>query len=74
MPGELAAQAVGTQLAALALSDEDYARYQQARSRMRSGLPTVQFVRVAAGFEGLPAPDRGHVRTSSRAKRSIRKR
>jgi NTE family protein len=44
--GEFAAQAVGTQLAALALSDEAYARYQQARSERRSGLPTVEFVRV----------------------------
>ena len=54
--GELAAQEVGTQLAALALSDEDYARYQQARSRMRSGLPTVQFVRVAPDSKAYQRP------------------
>jgi NTE family protein len=54
--GELAAQVVGTQLAALALSDEDYARYQQARSRIRSGLPTVQFVRVEPDSKSYQRP------------------
>ena len=44
--GELAAQAVAGRLAALALSDQDYARYQQARSDMRGGMPRVEFVRV----------------------------
>jgi NTE family protein len=44
--GEQAAQAVGTRLAALALSDEAYARYQQARSAIRTGLPKIEFVRV----------------------------
>src|SRR5580692_8130943 len=45
--GAQAAQAVGTQLAALALSDEAYARYQQVRSQVRTGLPKIEFVRVA---------------------------
>jgi NTE family protein len=54
--GEVAAQVVGTQLAALALSDDDYARYQQARSRIRSGLPTVQFVRVAPDSKNYQRP------------------
>ncbi len=54
--GELAAQVVGTQLAALALSDEDYARYQQARSQIRSGLPTVKFVRVAPDSKNYQRP------------------
>ena len=54
--GELAAQVVGTQLAALALSDEDYARYQQARSQIRSSLPTVQFVRVAPDSKNYQRP------------------
>ncbi|HXL97162.1 MAG TPA: patatin-like phospholipase family protein, partial [Steroidobacteraceae bacterium] len=44
--GVAAAEAVETRLAALALSDEDYARYQLARSQARSGLPVVEFVRV----------------------------
>ena len=59
--GEVAAQAVGTQLAALALSDEDYARYLQARSAARTGLPKVEFVR-SSRIPALSAPDRGHVR------------
>jgi NTE family protein len=54
--GELAAQVVGTQLAALALSDEDYARYQQVRGRIRTGLPTVQFVRVAPDSKNYQRP------------------
>jgi NTE family protein len=54
--GESAAQVVGVQLAALALSDEDYARYQQARSRIRSGLPKVQFVRVEADSKDYQRP------------------
>src|ERR1700683_2120143 len=44
--GEQAAQAVGTQLAALALSAEAYARYQRARGEIRTGLPKIEFVRV----------------------------
>jgi NTE family protein len=44
--GVAAARAVESRLAALALSDADYASYQLARSQVRSGLPVVEFVRV----------------------------
>ncbi len=44
--GAAAARAVETRLAALALSDEDYAHYQLARRQARSGLPKIEFVRV----------------------------
>jgi NTE family protein len=44
--GEVAAWSVEPRLAPLALSDEDYANYLQARAAARSGLPTVEFVRV----------------------------
>ena len=54
--GELAAQVAGTQLAALALSDADYARYQQARNQIRSGLPKVQFVRVEPDSKNYQRP------------------
>src|SRR6202167_4595826 len=54
--GELAAQVAGTQLAALALSDADYARYQQARNQIRSGLPKVQFVRVEPDAKNYQRP------------------
>jgi NTE family protein len=54
--GELAAQVAGTQLAALALSDADYARYQQARNQIRSGLPSVQFVRVEPDSKNYQRP------------------
>src|ERR1700691_3339048 len=54
--GEQAAQAVGTQLAALALSDEAYERYQRARGEIRSGLPKVQFVRVEPDSKNYQRP------------------
>ena len=54
--GEAAAQAVGTRLAALALSDEAYARYQQARSEARTGLPKVEFVRVEPDSQRYQRP------------------
>jgi NTE family protein len=54
--GELAAQVVGVQLATLALSDADYARYQQARNQIRSGLPKVQFVRVEPDSKDYQRP------------------
>lgn len=44
--GETAAQAVQARLAGLAVPAADYQRYLQARGAVRSGLPTVQFVRV----------------------------
>ena len=46
--GEQAARAVSGRLESLALADDDYARYLQARNAARSGLPTVDFVRVDA--------------------------
>jgi len=46
--GEHAAQSVADRLQALAVSDDAYAHYLQARNAARSGLPTVQFVRVDA--------------------------
>jgi NTE family protein len=54
--GEAAARAVETQLAALALSDEDYARYQQARDQIRSAPPTVAFVRVEPDASSYQRP------------------
>jgi len=54
--GEAAAQAVGTRLAALALSDEAYVRYQQARSEARTGLPKVEFVRVEPDSQRYQRP------------------
>jgi NTE family protein len=54
--GAQAAQAVGTQLAALALSDEAYARYQQVRSQVRTGLPKIEFVRVEPDSRNYQRP------------------
>ena len=54
--GVAAAEAVETRLAALALSDEDYQRYQQARRDTRSGLPQVEFVRVEPDSKSYQRP------------------
>jgi NTE family protein len=54
--GVAAAQAVQTRLAALALSDEDYARYQQARSQVRSAPPKIEFVRVEPDSKSYQRP------------------
>jgi NTE family protein len=54
--GVAAAEAVEPRLAALALSDEDYARYQQARSEARLGLPKVEFVRVEPDSKSYQRP------------------
>ena len=54
--GVAAARAVETQLAALALSDEDYARYQLARDQARSAPPKVQFVRIEPDSERYQRP------------------
>jgi NTE family protein len=54
--GVTAAEAVETRLAALALSDEDYARYQQARSNARSALPPIKFVRVEPASNSYQRP------------------
>jgi NTE family protein len=54
--GVAAAEAVEPRLAALGLSDEDYARYQLARSEARSGLPTVEFVRVESDSKSYQRP------------------
>ena len=54
--GVTAARAVEARLAALALSDKDYARYQLARSQARSGLPTVEFVRVEPDSKSYQRP------------------
>src|ERR1700674_4260721 len=50
--GVAAAEAVETQLAALALADEDYARYQQGRSQVRAAPPKIEFVRVEPDSKG----------------------
>src|SRR6204780_4206654 len=44
--GAVAAEVAMERLSALAVSDADYARYQQARSELRSGMPKIEFVRV----------------------------
>ena len=44
--GEVAVWAIESSLTSLALSDEEYARYVEARSARRSGLPRVDFVKV----------------------------
>ena len=44
--GQDAAKALATRLMRYALPDADYARYTQARSAARTGLPPVQFVRA----------------------------
>jgi NTE family protein len=54
--GVEAADAVALRLSALALSDEEYARYQQARSEARSGMPRVQFVRVEPDSKAYQRP------------------
>jgi len=54
--GVAAAEAVETRLSALAVSDADYARYQQARSDARSGLPRVEFVRVEPDSKSYERP------------------
>jgi NTE family protein len=46
--GEQAAEAVEDQLMALALPEDDYARYLQARNAVRSGLPKVDFIHIDA--------------------------
>jgi NTE family protein len=46
--GEEAAKAVQDRLTALALPDDDYARYLQARNAARSGLPKVDFIQIDA--------------------------
>jgi NTE family protein len=54
--GVAAANAVALRLSALALSDADYARYQQARSEARAGLPRVAFVRVEPDSKAYQRP------------------
>jgi NTE family protein len=54
--GVAAAEAVESRLSALAVSDEDYARYQQARSDARSGVPQVEFVRVEPDSKAYERP------------------
>jgi NTE family protein len=54
--GVVAAGAVQTRLAALALSDQDYAHYQQVRNAARSGLPKVEFVRVEPDSKSYQRP------------------
>jgi NTE family protein len=54
--GVAAADAVALRLAALALSDHDYARYQQARAEARSGMPQVEFVRVEPDSKAYQRP------------------
>jgi len=54
--GVAAANAVALRLSALALSDADYARYQQARSEARAGLPRVAFVRVEPASKAYQRP------------------
>jgi NTE family protein len=54
--GVAAAKAVESRLAALAVSAEDYARYQQIRSEARSGLPKVEFVRVEPDSKSYRRP------------------
>jgi NTE family protein len=54
--GVLAARAVETRLAALAVSGEDYARYQRARSEARSALPKVEFVRIEPDSKSYQRP------------------
>lgn len=44
--GQDAAKALATRLTRYALPDADYARYMQARSAARAGLPPLQFVRA----------------------------
>jgi NTE family protein len=54
--GVVAAEAVGSRLSALALSDADYVRYQQARSELRSGMPKIEFVRVEPDSKAYKRP------------------
>jgi NTE family protein len=54
--GVVAAEAVTARLSALALSDADYARYQQARSELRSGMPKIEFVRVEPDSKAYQRP------------------
>jgi NTE family protein len=54
--GVAAAEAVESRLSALAVSDQEYARYQQARSYARSGLPQVEFVRVEPDSKAYERP------------------
>jgi NTE family protein len=54
--GVAAAEAVEPRLAALALPDEEYALYQQARSAARTGVPQVEFVRVEADSKAYQRP------------------
>jgi NTE family protein len=44
--GEDAARAVQSRLTDLALPEQDYARYLQARNAVRSGLPSVSYIKV----------------------------
>jgi NTE family protein len=54
--GVAAAEAVTARLSALALSDADYARYQQARSELRSVMPKIEFVRVEPDSKAYQRP------------------
>src|SRR5450631_2149298 len=54
--GAAAAEAVQARLAALALPDEDFARYQQARSQVRSAPPKIEFVRVEPDSNSYQRP------------------
>ncbi|HEY3730969.1 MAG TPA: patatin-like phospholipase family protein [Steroidobacteraceae bacterium] len=54
--GVSAARAVEAQLAALGVSDEDYARYQAQRHAVRSGLPKVDFITVEADSKSYQKP------------------
>jgi NTE family protein len=54
--GVVAAEAAMGRLSALALSDADYARYQQARSELRSRMPKIEFVRVEPDSKAYQRP------------------
>jgi NTE family protein len=54
--GSVAAEAAMERLSALALSDADYARYQQARSELRSAMPKIEFVRVEPDSKAYQRP------------------
>jgi NTE family protein len=49
--GAVAAEAMRTELAGVALTDEEFERYVSARAQMRVSPPTVEFVRAAPGSE-----------------------
>jgi NTE family protein len=54
--GAAAVTAMQSRLSSYGLSEDDYARYQEARVALRSGMPTIQFLTVDAQSKAYQRP------------------